>query len=238
MKGTLIAFEGLDGAGKGTQLALLLEGLKSRGIRTEQLSFPRYGKSFYADMAAMYLRGDFGDPASISPYFSSLPYALDRIQARDTIIDWLKGGAVVLVDRYVPSNLAHQSAKLPPEGVPPFLEWLTRLEYEVNGLPRADLTVFLRIPPSLAYERVGQKKRRSYTRQKRDVHERDLLYQVIVDQRFVELSQTLPGWVTVECVSRGGALLPPQAVAADVLKAVTTQLPPADSHNLGQLLEG
>ena len=59
-KGKLIVFEGTDGSGKGTQLSLLVEMLKSRGIPYETLDFPRYGQSLFGDLAGRMLAGDFG----------------------------------------------------------------------------------------------------------------------------------------------------------------------------------
>ncbi|HVS79122.1 MAG TPA: hypothetical protein VHD84_02445, partial [Candidatus Saccharimonadales bacterium] len=108
--GKLIVIEGSDGSGKTTQFNLLAERLKAAGYDVETFNFPRYGKdSSY--FVKQYLNGKYGDADQISPYTSSLFYALDRYEAAKDIKKALKNGKLVLIDRYVGSNMAHQGAK-------------------------------------------------------------------------------------------------------------------------------
>lgn len=59
MKGKLIVITGIDGSGKTVQTNLLAKRLEEEGYNVEQIDFPQYGKTFFADMIARYLRGDF-----------------------------------------------------------------------------------------------------------------------------------------------------------------------------------
>lgn len=222
--GILVVFEGLDGAGKGTQLEHTKRRIERAGLVCESLSFPRYGESFYADIVGRYLSGEFGEPLSVSPYLSSLPYAVDRLQAREAIRGWLEEGRVVLLDRYVGSNLAHQGAKLEGDKAQAFVRWLATLEYEVNGMPTEDLTILLDAPPQVSFARVAQKRRRRYTRRRRDLHEKDMLYQHTVHEQYKLLASEFANWVTIECLSPEGGLLPEDAINEKVVAVLNQRL--------------
>src|SRR6266849_4534270 len=83
-------------------------------------------------------------------------------------------GQIVLVDRYIGSNLAHQTARLPPAERSEFLKWIEHLEYKIYGLPRETLAIYLRVPPPEAQALVARKSARSYTAVKQDLLEASL----------------------------------------------------------------
>src|SRR5438477_4414931 len=117
----LIAIEGIDGAGKGTQSHLLRARLAQAGLHVELLSFPRYGETFFARSIADYLNGRFGPLKAIDPHLPAMLYAGDRFESR-ALIQQLGGAAdVVLFDRYVASNLAHQAARVALDARPAFI---------------------------------------------------------------------------------------------------------------------
>ena len=157
----LIAFEGIDGSGKGTQAELLKMKAHSRGISAEILSFPRYGKTLFAKCIAHHLNGEFGDLASIPAQTSALLFAGDRFESRSTLSQMAQSHELLILDRYVASNLAHQGARVRPEEREDFLSWLARLEYEMFALPRADLTIYLDMPAEMALQMVYKKQYRN-----------------------------------------------------------------------------
>jgi len=114
-KGKFIVIEGADGSGKATQAELLGDYFKQKGTGMEIFSFPRYDKGRSGRLMGELLRGDHGDFMAVSPYMSSLPYVINRVAARQELKAALDSGKVVICDRYLPSNLAHQSAKLKTE---------------------------------------------------------------------------------------------------------------------------
>ena len=221
-RGKLIALEGIDGSGKMTQLDLLARALEARGHAVFRISFPRY-ESFYGKLVGRYLNGEFGALDAVDPHLSALLYAGDRLEARPDIEAALGEGKIVLADRYIGSNLAHQSARVAPERREEFLVWLKRLEYGLYALPAEDLVIFLRVPVTEAHRLVGLKSARAYTNLKRDIQEADIKHleetAIIYDRLATE-----PNWARIDCINTAtGALLSPEEVHRAVLQAVETR---------------
>ncbi len=210
-RGKLIAIEGIDGAGKGTQTGLLRQALASQGLPCLAMSFPRY-ESFFGKMIARFLNGEFGPLQAVDPHFAALLYAGDRLNAKPELDAALDAGRIILCDRYVASNLAHQGSRLPPEKRPAFLAWLKTLEYEIYGLPTENLVIYLRLDPPEAQRRVAQKKARHYTARQRDLLESDLPHLEQTAAVYETLAKE-PNWVTIECWdAQSGALKTKEAI--------------------------
>ncbi|PYU36360.1 MAG: thymidylate kinase [Acidobacteria bacterium] len=222
-RGKFIAIEGIDGSGKRTQIDLLSSALEARGIDHVRYSFPRYESSF-GRLVARYLNGEFGRLDTVDAHFSALLYAGDRFEAKGELAAALASGRTVLADRYVGSNLAHQTARVGPQRREEFLSWLKRLEYGIYGLPVEDLVIYLRLPAVEAHRLVGLKTSREYTSLQRDLQEADLKHLEQAALVYDRLA-TEPNWVTVECFdSTAGALLPPEVIHRAVMAAVEAQL--------------
>src|SRR5665213_456271 len=174
-RGKIIALEGIDGSGKRTQLDLLAGALGARGLATFRIGFPRY-ESFYGKLVGRYLNGDFGTLEAVDPHLSALLYAGDRQEAKPEIEAALAAGKIVLADRYIGSNMAHQSARVTPEKREEFFAWLKLLEYGLYELPAEDLVVYLQVPVDEAHRLVGLKLARAYTVKTRDIHEADITH--------------------------------------------------------------
>ncbi len=167
-RGKFLAVEGIDGAGKRTQVELLDRALDARGIEHFDLSFPRY-QSFFGQAVTRYLTGEFGRLDQVDAHFSALLYAGDRLEAKRELEAALAAGRLVLADRYIGSNLAHQGARVPADRREEFLAWVRRLEYEVFALPHEDLVIYLRVPVEESSRRTAARGKRL----ERDIQEGD-----------------------------------------------------------------
>ena len=97
----LIVLEGLDGAGKSTQVRRLKSYLQRRLPCLDYIHFPRYDAPLYGDLISRFLRGDFGDNNSVHPQLVAMLFAEDRHGAAASIRQALNEGRTVLLDRYV-----------------------------------------------------------------------------------------------------------------------------------------
>ena len=147
------------------------------------------GKGIFAELVQDYLAGAFGESAgSVPPRFAALAFAGDRLEARAELRRWLSAGRVVVANRYVSSNMAHQGAKIASRADrAAFYEWVAELEYDVLGLPRPDREVFLDVPPRLSVQLVEQ-------RGSGDIHEKDAAHLRAAARNYGELAGKLPGW--------------------------------------------
>jgi dTMP kinase len=219
VRGKFIVLEGIDGSGKRTQIEALAREFSRRGMALSQIGFPNYG-GFFGKLVARFLNGEFGPLAAVDPHFSALLYAGDRLESKPAIESALAAGKIVLGDRYVASNLAHQGARMPREKRSEFLAWLKQLEYQVHALPAEDLVIYLRLPVAQAHRLVGQKGAREYTKSRRDLQEADVAHLEAASQVYDELARQ-PNWVTIECSDgASGALRQPAEIHAEIVAAV------------------
>ena len=220
VQGQLIALEGTDGSGKGTQLSLLVSVLKAKSIPVETLDFPRYGE-FFGDLAGRMLAGDFGGVHDIPPELSVLPYACDRWLIKDTLMKWLAEGKIVISNRYTASSAVYQAAKLPVDKQHACVDWVYRLEQEVIGLPREDLVLYFHVPVSISQELIKKKETRAYLGGKKDIYEQSVAIQEAVERLYMELATHKSNWKTIECVATG-VLRTREEIQKDVLDVLTT----------------
>jgi len=216
----LITIEGIDGSGKATQTKLLAEHLRKEKYNVQTLDFPGYERNFFGKVVRRYLQGEFGAATKVNPYLASLTFALDRWESRDQIRQWLNTGNVVVLDRYVHSNIIHQTVNLPPSQRDDFERWELTMEFDVLGLPKPDLTVFLHIPIQIAYQLMQQRGRTL------DGLEQELAHLETAERQCLKLAKELR-WQTIECIEQG-KLLAPEAIHQKVWNVVQKkfQLPP------------
>ena len=219
-----IVLEGLDGAGKSTQMRLLRDYLAKNGIQSELLHFPRFDAPIFGELIAKFLRGDLGDIQTVDPYIVGLLYAGDRNDAASIIRDWLADGKCVLVDRYVYSNIAYQCAKLPPAERSALRQWILQMEYAYFGIPQPDLTLFLDVPLShveqkLAGNRQGED--RNYLQGKKDIHEASLSLQEQVRAVYLEQPPQDNKFHVINC-GDGQKMLPAQTIFTKIQSFITS----------------
>lgn len=218
-RGKLIAIEGIDGSGKRTQVDLLAKALAARGHSVYSTGFPQYD-SWFGGMVGRFLNGELGSLETVDTHFSALLYAGDRFEAKPKLEAALNAGQIVLADRYVASNLAHQTARVPPEKRAEFLAWIEHLEYGIYGLPRESLILYLRVPPAQAQLLVKQKAARSYTSAKQDILEASLRHLEEATEMYDQLASRA-SWATIQCFNTAvNAMRRAEEIAAEVLAAV------------------
>ena len=213
---SFIVIEGLDGSGKSTQLKLLKEYLEINKISYKYLHFPRTDNGIFGDLVARFLRGDLGDNNEVNPYLVGLIYAGDRNDSKSDIKKWLDAGELVIIDRYVYSNMAFQGAKLKEyDDKLKLRDWLIKLEYNYYKIPKPDISFFLDVPfsfttNSLTNQREGDD--RNYLKGKKDIHEADLSFQENVRQEYLDLIKTDSDFKLIECFNKDGNMLPPDNI--------------------------
>ena len=169
--GSFIVLEGIDGAGKATQLRLLEERLKAMGHQVEVFDFPQYAQeSSY--FIRRYLGGGYGPASKVNPYTTAIFYALDRFEAAPAIRKALESGKIVLSNRYAGANMAHQGAKFSDQiEQRSFFVWEDSLEFQLLSIPRPTFSIVLNIPSKMAHKLIES--RASSQKTKLDEHEKD-----------------------------------------------------------------
>ena len=151
-KGKLIVIEGTDCSGKQTQTDILVENLKKLGVKAISFSFPNYasptgkiiGEAYLGKHSESYFTEGI---ENVDPRISSLYYAADRAYNIDIIKRHLEAGYIVVLNRYVESNMAFQGGKIKDiKSRNMMYEWLDNLEFVLLDLPRPDLVLFLYLP--------------------------------------------------------------------------------------------
>lgn len=197
-KGKLIVVEGAcDGIGKTTQFEKLKEHLKSDGKEIAYHHFPTYG-TYYGAPVEKYLKGEFGEPKELSPYFINSLYAVDRAVAWYSELKKLYDkGDIILLDRYTTSSLIYQSALIEdPDEKKKFIDFVTEFEYGKIGIKEPDSVIFLHAPFDLVTKL--RKERKQNDGVVNDIHERDLEFMKKVYKSAMFVADYL-NWDRVEC---------------------------------------
>jgi len=206
--GLFIAIEGGDGSGKGTHSELLLQYMLEQGKVATKISFPRYGEdsAYYVEQ---YLNGAYGQADDVPADLGVLPYAIDRYAASASLRTSLKADdSIVIADRYMASNLAHQGTKIDDaDERRKFYERTKTTEYGVLGIPKPDKTIVLIMPTQHMQANVDKKAARSYTELKRDIHEANADHLDKAKANFEELCELYPNEFTaIRCTDSSGAM--------------------------------
>lgn len=207
-KGVFIIIEGTDGSGKAEQTKKLIERLQRVGVEVKMFDFPQYGQPS-AYFVERYLNGDYGSLDFVGPRKASVFYAVDRFEVGLKIHEWLDRGEVVVSNRFVVSNMAHQGSKISDtEQRRKFFSWVDEFEHGILEIPRPTLTLVLHMPAEIAQTLVDKKEERKYLRGKRrDIHEEDIDHLRRTEKVYLELVEMFPKeFCLVECVESGRLL--------------------------------
>ena len=151
--GKIIVIEGTDCSGKETQTKLLKEYLLKNNMKVANFCYPQYntptGRIIAGPLLGKPEYGEtwFSDYGSLDGKVVSLYFAADRRESLPVLNELLNNNDVVIIDRYVYSNMGHQGSRLDTfEERKEMYKFLETLEFDLLGLPRPDLVLFLYLP--------------------------------------------------------------------------------------------
>lgn len=223
----LIVIEGVDGAGKSTQIKLLEKYIAGKGFDCACMHFPQTEAPYFGELIARFLRGEFGAADEVDPYIVAMLYAGDRKDASHIIRNWLAKGKIVLLDRYTCSNIAYQCAKLnSAEEQDRLRNWIVSLEFNHFAIPSPDLNIFLDVPAkftehNLQAPRTGTE--RNYLNGLRDIHEANTGFQRKVREMYLTISQYDETMAVVNCNNEQGGMLPPENIFEKIIDIIESK---------------
>ncbi len=201
LNGAFIALEGIDGSGKTTQIRLLSERLRERGLSVYCTMEPT--DSPIGSMIHQIMTGRMqADPKVIAALFTAdrLDHLLNEVNG---IAQTVKAGITVLTDRYYFSSYAYQSTDLP-------MEWIIQSNEPCGEILKPDLNIFIEVDPQTAMERISRGRF-----QKELFEEKSRLKQV--RQNYLEAFERLADQEQVAVIDGNQAQ---EAVAEDIWRAV------------------
>lgn len=220
----LFVIDAPDGAGKATQVKKLQERLESEGYKVRVISYPTYGEK-HCVFVEMYLNGEFGtNPYDVSPKLASSFYALNRYA--DYMTDWKKDyekGVIILADRYTTSNMIHQAAKFKTnEEKDEFINWLTDLEYNINGIPEPTAVLYLDVAPEVTAQLRENRLNKIDGTESKDIHESNLEYMRASYETALYIAKQ-QNWITIPC-TKGDTIDTIPAIHEKIYEQITKLL--------------
>ena len=174
--GRFIVFEGIDGAGKTTQIGLLEQYLRGQGRQVWCTAEPT------DSVTGGLLRDALSGAVPRTACEMAALFALDRIHHNVRpvcgIAAMLRGGRDVICDRYYYSSMAYQGSETDPD-------WVRRMNLDCPEIRRPDLCIFLDLTPEQSMERIrrGRATQEIYETQERLEAVRERFLQVITALR-------------------------------------------------------
>jgi len=160
-RGRLIAFEGIEGAGKSTHLHLAAATLRAQGVAVVETREPG-GTPLGTELRRLLMH----QPQAPAPWAELLLYLADRAQHLAEVIEpALARGAVVLTDRFSASTIAYQGYARQLD-----IETVIHLDALVRHGVRPALTVVLDCPVAVGLRRARGDDR--FHREEAAFHER------------------------------------------------------------------
>lgn len=198
-KGKLIVFEGLDGSGKGTQIRLFAEYLRSQGVSLYETAEPTQSST------GGIVRDALGGLMPRTAWELSAMFLADRIfhnmNPQNGIRKYLDEGVTVLCDRYYYSSFAYQ-------GIDADLDWVMRLNLDCKEITKPDLCIFLDVDTRRCDERL------SSGRLSREIYE-NTEAQERIRRRFFEVFDRLGDSENIKIVDASRSI---EEISADIIK--------------------
>ena len=183
--GKIINIEGLDGSGKSTQVDLLKNYLESENYKVSYIHFPIDGNT-YSEKIFNYLRGKYGKPNEVNPFWIGTVFALNRKAYLSELNKLLNENDYLIIDRYVLSNIAYQQVNAPDKKM--MKDYLYNLEYIGLDLPMPNISLFIDVHTDIIKERLKNRsgKDREYLKGDNDIIESNIQYLEKVRQNYLK----------------------------------------------------
>lgn len=223
----IVIESGTDASGKETQTNLLYKRLKKDGKKVVKFSFPNY-ESDSSALVKMYLNGEFGqNPEEISPYISSIFFAVDRYATyMKEIKKYVDDDYYIIIDRYTTSNMTYQASKI--SGIKKrdeFLDWIYDFEFNMLGLPKPKTIIFLDLPVEKSADLLRLRERDNNIEKNkllRDIHEEDAKYL----QKTYYVAKYVASkyhWEEIKCLEDGN-LKSKEKIADEIYKKIIKEI--------------
>ncbi|MCI8917617.1 MAG: dTMP kinase [Eubacterium sp.] len=205
MEGKFIAFEGIDGSGKSTQVRLL-----SDRLRKEDIPFYATMEPTDSPIGSLIHQTMTGRVKTDNKVIAAL-FAADRLDHLlndvNGIVEKINNGMNVIMDRYYFSSYAYQSVDVP-------MDWVIHANEQSSAILRPTVNIFIDIDPDTALERIAK------TRFQKELFEEKSRL-ALVRQSYIEAFDRLQGVEQVAVVDGNGST---QEVARDVWEIVKSYL--------------
>ena len=223
----LVALEGIDGVGKSSLAERLADEARAQGVAVRAVTFPQYHDTTFGSLITQYLNGRFGDVNEVSEYLSSLLFAAERYECRSRLRELIRSVDLVIVDRYVASNIAYNCAKVPREQRHELARWIENLEFDMFRIPRPSVQVLLRLEARQAGGLLSGRKKKTYT-DHMDAYESDSSYLAECSSVYEWLARqgAVGPWVTVDVSDQHGRLRAKDRIAEEVWRSLTEAFEP------------
>jgi dTMP kinase len=160
VRGVLITFEGVEGAGKSTQIRRLARWLRRERYRPETTSEPD-GTPLGRAVRRLFER----EPQPLAELFLFLAARHQHVVER--LRPWLRAGRIVLCDRYTDASVAYQGYG---RGIDP--ELIRELNVQATGGVLPDLTLLFDLDPAVGVRRIADRRLDRFERERLAFHRR------------------------------------------------------------------
>ena len=200
-KGRFIVFEGIDGAGKTTQIERLAARLRAEGRKVTVTAEPT------VSVSGGMLRDALGGLQKRTACEMAAMFVLDRVFHNvnpDGICAMIDAGYDVICDRYYYSSMAYQGSQTD-------FTWVRDMNLNCPEIRRPDLCIFLDLSPDESLARIGRERTHTEIYEKKEILE-------AVRRQFLHVFSELDDKVAV--IDTTGQSI--DEVAAKVTEAVDT----------------
>lgn len=193
-KGNFIAFEGIDGSGKSTQIQLLMQRLQQENVHCYTTMEPT--DSPIGSMIHQIMTGRLKtDNKVIAALFVAdrLDHLLNDVNGIKAKID---EGTTVLTDRYYLSSYAYHSVDMP-------MDWVIEANSQCAEILRPTVHIFVDIDPDIALERIAKNRfqQELFEKKSRLVKVREKYFEAIEKLKDKENIMIVDGNQSVENIS-------------------------------------